>query len=65
MNHTKSTSNNMKPLTLDTQGLCQALNCGRETALKIGLEANARIQIGRRVLWNINKIQVYLDEISE
>ena len=50
--------------TVDTDGLRDLLSCGRETAVKIGTDAQARVQIGRRVLWNVNMIQKYLDAIS-
>lgn len=65
MNPTKKGSRNIERLTSDTPELCQMLNCGRETAVKIGMNAGARIKVGRRVLWNVDKIQKYLDSISE
>lgn len=49
---------------VDTQDL-QALLCvGRQTAVRIGTSANARVQVGKRVLWNVGKVQRYIDEIS-
>lgn len=50
---------------VDTEGLQEMLSSGRKTALRVGTAAGARIQIGRRVLWNVSKIQNYLDDISE
>lgn len=50
---------------VDSPTLATLLGCGRKTAVRIGTEAGARIQIGRRVLWNVEKIQRYLDAISE
>ena len=50
---------------IDTKELQGVLMSGRKTALEIGMAAGARIQVGRRVLWNVNKIQKYLDSISE
>ena len=41
------------------------LQAGRTTAISGGNAAGARIQVGRRVLWNVKKIQKYLDAISE
>lgn len=52
-------------LTVDTTALQKMLCCGRYTAVQIGTLANARIQIGRRLLWNIKQIQRYLDDIAE
>lgn len=51
--------------TVDTVGLQAMLSCGRKSAVDIGISAGVRIQIGRRVLWNVRKIQSYLDAISE
>lgn len=50
--------------TVDTADLTIMLCCGRKTAVEIGTKAKARIQVGRRVLWNVEKIQAYLDSIS-
>lgn len=51
--------------SVDTKELQEMLSCGRVTAVQIGTNANAKIQIGRRVLWNVRKINAYLDSISE
>ena len=42
---------------VDTADLMILLCSGREIAIEIGTAAGARIQIGRRVLWNVEKIQ--------
>ena len=52
-------------VAVDTNELRGLLSCGRATAVKIGTEAGARIQFGRRVLWNTEKIRAYLNSISE
>lgn len=57
-------SNISHRLTVSAETLAQMLDCGRATAVKIGKEAEARVQIGGRVLWNVSKIQQYLDTIS-
>lgn len=51
--------------TVDTEKLQGMLTAGRKTAVEIGTAAGARIKVGRRVLWNVAKIQKYLDAISE
>ena len=57
--------NNYDALAVN-QEQCQALlGVGRNTADKIGKEAGAVIHIGRRKLYNVKKIQEYLDRISE
>ena len=52
------------PVSVDTDGLQTILGCGRNTAIQIGTEASARIMVGRRVLWNVAKIQEYLNSVS-
>ena len=51
--------------TVDAEMLARILNCGRQTAAKIGADANARIQVGRRVLYSVSAIEKYLDQVRE
>ena len=51
-------------LIVTTEELQALLSCGRPTAVEIGSKAEARIQIGKRVFWNIGKIKEYLTLIS-
>ncbi|MDD6464350.1 MAG: hypothetical protein PUF75_00225 [Coprococcus sp.] len=48
-------------LTVDIDGLMAMLSCGAVTARKIADCAEAKIVIGRRVLYNVDKIKKYLD----
>ena len=59
-----STVSPIPPISVDTKGLQNILRCGRSTAVQIGTAAEAKIMIGKRVLWNIAKIQEYLNCIS-
>ncbi len=52
-------------IAVDTPELMSMLNAGRKSATDIGTAAGAKLQIGCRVLWNVKKVQQYLDEISE
>ena len=52
-------------ITLNTEELQEKLGCGRKTAVDIGIQSEAKITIGRRVLWNVSKVQKYLNEISQ
>ena len=45
--------------------LAAMLGCGASTARKIGLEAKAHVKIGSRSLWNIEKVNEYVDSISK
>ena len=40
------------------------LGCGRRSAVQIGELAEARIQFGKRVFWNVKKVKEYVDAIS-
>ena len=64
MNATKTNTKGQKIL-VDTFGLQEMLSAGRPAAVKIGTEAGARVQSGRRVFWNVRKVQQYIDTISE
>ena len=44
--------------------LAGMLNCGRATAVKIGTDAGAKIQIGRRTLYKVSIVEKYLDSLS-
>lgn len=52
-------------MLVDTNGLQEMLSAGRPAAVKIGTDAGARVQSGRRVFWNVRKVQQYIDAISE
>ena len=62
---TKRTGQPELKKAIDTTDLMILLCSGRKTAVEIGNAAGARIQIGKRVLWNVGKIQTYLDSISK
>ena len=49
----------------DIDGLAAMLSCGQATARKIGEDAGARILIGRRVLYSVDRVQRYLDAIAQ
>jgi hypothetical protein len=52
-------------LLISETELREFLHCGRACAVKIGNAAGARVQIGKRVLWNLPKIRDYVESISE
>ena len=56
--------NSVRKLTVDIDGLCGMLSCGRDTARKIGECAGARIVIGRRVLYSVSQIELYVRSIA-
>lgn len=64
MRATKKSEMVMNRVTVTTENLQNILDCGRPTAVEIGTLAKARVEIGRRVLWNVSKVQKYLDSIA-
>lgn len=51
-------------IAVTTEELQYILSCGRDSAIQIGESAEARVQIGRRVLWNVDKVKEYINQIS-
>ena len=45
--------------------LSAMLSCGHATARKIGEQAGAKIVIGRRVLYSVEKVKNYLSYLEE
>jgi len=52
-------------LLLNTQELQAVLSCGYASAVKLGMDARAKVCVGKRVLWNKHKVQEYLNNISD
>lgn len=53
-----------KNILVSAEELTSMLGCGRATAVKIGSQAKAKIQIGRRVLYKLDLVEKYLNEIA-
>lgn len=53
------------PMLVDIEGLVGLLSCGHATARKIGADAQARIVVGRRVLYLVDKVKAYLENMAE
>ena len=49
---------------MDTEELRAYTNLGRNNAMKLGEEIGARVQIGKRVLWDRVKIDAYFDSLT-
>lgn len=64
MRKTKTTETNNK-VAVNAETLAKILDCGKPTAMKVGEAAGARIQIGKRVLYKVDKIERYLDSLTE
>lgn len=64
MRKTKKTEYHVEKILVDTCELQEILCSGRAAAVNIGTAAGARVQNGRRVFWNVKKVQQYVDAIS-
>jgi hypothetical protein len=51
-------------IAITTEELQSMLSCGRYSAVQIGEAAEARVQIGKRIFWNVEKIKSYVNSIS-
>ena len=51
-------------IAITTNELQAMLSCGRYSAVQIGEQAKARVQIGKRIFWNVKKIKDYINQIS-
>lgn len=51
-------------MALTTPELMAVLGCGRYCATEIGSQAQAKITIGKRVLWDASKVRKYLNSIA-
>lgn len=51
-------------ILLNTIELQSLLSCGRQSAVKIGTDAMARVDVGKRVFWDRKKVELYISEIS-
>lgn len=60
MHKTEQYAINSNTIAVDTNRLAEMLSCGKGTAVKIGLAADAKIKIDKRVLWYLPKIHSYL-----
>lgn len=52
-------------LAVCAESLASMLDCGRATAVKIGTEAGARVQVGRRILFKVDRVEKYLEGLLE
>ena len=53
-----------KSRLMDTEELRAYTNLGRNNAIKLGEEIGAKVQIGRRVLWDRVKLDKYFNSLT-
>lgn len=64
MRKTRIMETNSK-VSVNAETLAKILDCGKPTAMKIGEAAGARFQIGKRVLYKMDKIEKYIDGLAD
>lgn len=64
MNKTKERPTSQS-IAVNIDKLSAMLSCGHATARKIGEQAGAKIVIGRRVLYSVEKVKNYLSYLEE
>lgn len=50
---------------IDTEQLRAYTNLGRNSAMKLGEDAGAKVKIGKRVLWHKEKLSRYISQLTE
>ena len=65
MKPTKNTNVSSNNICVDLNGLMTLLCCGRATAEKIGKESNACFKVGRRKFYKMDKVNTYLESLTE
>lgn len=51
-------------ILIDADALQTTLNCGKCTAEKIAAAAGAVVRVGKRKLYNVKKLETYLESIA-
>ncbi|MCQ2387934.1 MAG: hypothetical protein MJ066_05790 [Clostridia bacterium] len=64
MRKTTTTENDYK-IAVDINGLQSMLSVGKNTASEVGEKAGAVIRLGKRKLYNVKRVEMYLDSITE
>ncbi len=64
MNKRKTRNINAPQRLFSTTELSDYLALGRNKSVEVGDKAGARIQVGRRVLWDKQKIDLYIDSAA-
>lgn len=55
-------NNTVNPILVDLKTLMKLCSCGRVAAEKIGIESGSIVRAGRRKLYNLSKIQKWIDK---
>jgi Tfp pilus assembly protein FimT len=65
MNKTKNRIETGNRIMVSAETLAGMLDCGRATAVKVGCDAGAKVQVGRRTLYKVSVVERYLEGLAE
>lgn len=57
---TNQNLNESNCMLIDLKGLMKMLSCGRVAAERVGKDSAAIVRVGRRKLYNLEKIRAYI-----
>lgn len=63
--HKTNTIETDSKITVDIIGLQAMLSVGKNTAAEVGEKAGAVVRLGRRKLYNVKKIEEYMQQLAE
>ena len=55
----------VEKIYISVNEMMQMFSIGRSTALKLGIDSNAKIKLGRRTLYNVEKVKGYMSSLYE
>lgn len=65
MYKTTTSNNGAQKITVDIHGLQEMLSIGINSARAVGRDAGAEINIGKRKLYNVDKVREYVNKLTE
>ena len=60
-----TTTSDANKIMVSIEELQEMLSVGRNTAKQIGIDAGASVKIGRRRLYNVSKVNEYMNKLTE
>lgn len=53
------------PITVSITDVCALYGIGRNKAAEFGAQAGARVKLGKRVLYRVDKLNAYIESLTE
>lgn len=58
-------TDDLKPMLMTTKQLCNYIGLGRTKATEFGIQAGARVKIGRAVRWSVPVLNQKIEELRD